>query len=164
MTLPPICWQMFSISVEFILLFDQGKTSERWIFKEQQQANIQTQKIREKMVKAISIWTPHADLTWFSCGQIPGFPDRKRFGGGTLKSLHYDWIALIVWKSEQAVAVVHSLLLAMLMIIVAAFSQNHLKRPPFSPTFQWKAERKWPCGRSKLCPCPLCSSPFCPCF
>ncbi|KAJ8796693.1 hypothetical protein J1605_017796, partial [Eschrichtius robustus] len=22
--------------------------------------------------------------------QIPGFPDRKRFGGGTLKSLHYD--------------------------------------------------------------------------
>lgn len=55
-TLAPICWQMFSILVEFILLFDLSKTSEWWFFKEQQ-ADVQAQKIREKMVKAISIWT-----------------------------------------------------------------------------------------------------------
>lgn len=53
--------------------------------------------------------------------QIPGFPDRKRFGGGTLKSLHYDWITLILWKSEQAVAVFHSFLLAVSIINVSAF-------------------------------------------
>lgn len=51
---------MFSILVEFILLFDLSQTSE-WCFFKEQQADIQAQKIREKMVKAISIWTLRAE-------------------------------------------------------------------------------------------------------
>lgn len=59
MTLSPICWQIFSILIEFILLFNLSKTSERWFF-EEQQADIQKQKRREQIEKAISIWTLHA--------------------------------------------------------------------------------------------------------
>lgn len=94
--------------------------------------------------------------------QIPGFPDRKRFGGGTLKSLHYDWITLIVWKSELVVALCTASFLPCWLLMFQPFRRIILKcQPPASP-FNGKLKGSDCVGEPNFVPSPLCSSPFCP--
>lgn len=63
MTLSPICWQLLSSLVEFIIWVKPQRDD---FFKEQQ-GDIQKQKIRKKYLRTLSVWTLLVwDLTWLS--------------------------------------------------------------------------------------------------
>lgn len=90
-----------------------------------------------------------------SCLQIPGFPDRKRFGGGTLKNFHYDWVALTLWKSEQWQFSLLSPAVSGYWLLRLWY--KHLKMLPHPLMENWKKATM-----RKILPCSLCCSPTCP--
>lgn len=120
---------------------------ESWFYNQQQASTQEPETGNSSVLTFDSFCLEHNRM--LSCPQIPGFPDRKRFGGGTLKNFHYDWVALTLWKSEWAVAVFTAFLLLCQAIDFSGFDTNISK---CYLTLSWKIERKQRLGRTCFAP------------